>query len=608
MFNTLLKKSNLLFVLSLFFSLSAYADLFGKSKTTDPRPVAEVFVLQTEELPNNKLLLRWDILQDYYLYDNRMQFNASNDIGITEISRSPSKPKDDPLFGKVDVYYQSSEIILQFNNVANKKNIDLQIVYQGCWDGGVCYPPVTEKIVVKMLATDSEILNNVEDSVDATLKESSIKGSASKQDYFSKLLVGGDFLWIVSAFFIAGLALSLTPCVFPMIPIISSIIAGQGTSVTKYKAFILTLIYVLAVSVTYTIAGVLAGLFGENLQIVFQQPWIIILFSIIFVLLALSMFGFYQLQLPSSLQSRLSNASHQQRGGSYLGVAIMGFLSALIVGPCMAAPLAGALIYIGQTADPLLGGTALFALSLGMGVPLIIVGVSAGHFLPKVGPWMNAVKASFGVMLILMAIYLLDRIVSLNVSMLLTGLTLITSGVFLGGISFSDKTSSGAKLCKAIALVILVYGLSLLLGTLIGKGNFLQPLKGLAASDDRSIKQANTFQKVTSIAQLSPILNNASAQNQPVLLDFYANWCISCVEIEYMLEEPEVVQALKTFRLVKVDLTDFNQEAQALLAKYQVLGPPALVFYNAKGDLESAMNILGLVDSESFLRHITPLK
>jgi thiol:disulfide interchange protein DsbD len=559
-------------------------------------------------LPIYNLLLLWDILQDYYLYDNRMQFNASNDIGITEISRSPSKTKDDPLFGKVDVYYQSSEIILQFNNVANKKNIDLQIVYQGCWDGGVCYPPVTEKIVVKMLATDSEILNNVEDSVDATVKESSIKGSASKQDYFSKLLVGGDFLWIVSAFFIAGLALSLTPCVFPMIPIISSIIAGQGTSVTKYKAFILTLIYVLAVSVTYTIAGVLAGLFGENLQIVFQQPWIIILFSIIFVLLALSMFGFYQLQLPSSLQSRLSNASHQQRGGSYLGVAIMGFLSALIVGPCMAAPLAGALIYIGQTADPLLGGTALFALSLGMGVPLIIVGVSAGHFLPKVGPWMNAVKASFGVMLILMAIYLLDRIVSLNVSMLLTGLTLITSGVFLGGISFSDKTSSGAKLCKAIALVILVYGLSLLLGTLIGKGNFLQPLKGLAASDDRSIKQANTFQKVTSIAQLSPILNNASAQNQPVLLDFYANWCISCVEIEYMLEEPEVVQALKTFRLVKVDLTDFNQEAQALLAKYQVLGPPALVFYNAKGDLESAMNILGLVDSESFLRHITPLK
>jgi len=604
-------KNCLVLLVALTFVTSVNAGLFGKAKATDPRPVEEVFVLQTEALADNQLLLRWDVLPDYYLYDQRMKFTAGDGVTITEISRSETKAKDDPLFGKVQVYYHSSEILLQLANLAGRKEVSLKIEYQGCWDGGVCYPPESAQRTVTLIGTpaieNSTVENALPVSLGSTPDSAQIQGLASEHDYFSQLLSKGNLVWILSAFFVAGLALSLTPCVFPMIPILSSIIAGQGKSVTKSKALLLTSIYILAVSFTYTGAGVLAGLFGENLQALFQATWIIILFSAVFVLLALSMFGFYELQLPASLQSKLTSASNQQKGGSFIGVAIMGVLSALIVGPCMAAPLAGALIYIGQTADPLLGGLALFSLSIGMGVPLLIVGVSAGHFIPKAGPWMNGVKASFGVLLIFMAIYMLDRIVSIQVTMLLSAVTFIVCAIYLGALnSLQAKAANLQKLMKGAGLIFLVYGLSLLVGALAGGTNMLQPLAGIVTSkqDDR---QKNSFSKVTSLAQITPLLAQAKAQGRPVMLDFYADWCISCVEIEYMFEEPEVASALGDFSLVKVDLTEFNDEARALLAEYKVLGPPALVFYNKAGMLESKMSILGLVGAERFVQHLQPL-
>jgi thiol:disulfide interchange protein DsbD len=596
---------------------TAQAGIFSSSNNSGPKPVNEVFTLNTQVIEQDKLLLRWDILDGYYLYDNRMKFSAANQVTVKDISRSKTKPKDDPLFGQVDVYYHSSEIVLQFANTKAGEDIKLTVEYQGCWDGGVCYPPITTEHNIKLpIATVSA--NAPSGVLDSSLVESDQKGkiaatqiqpvSVSEQDYFSNLLVAGDFTWILLAFFVAGLALSLTPCVFPMIPILSSIIAGQGEHVTKTKAFTLTMIYVLSVSVTYTLAGVLAGIFGENLQVLFQATWIIVLFSVIFLALALSMFGLYELQLPAALQSKLSNVSNKQQGGSYIGVSIMGVLSALIVGPCMAAPLAGALIYIGQSADPVLGGFALFSLSMGMGVPLILVGVSAGHLMPKVGAWMNTVKATFGVLLIFMAIYMLDRVVPLQVTILLSAITIIISATFMGVFnSISASSATLTKLTKGLSFIFLVYGLSLLIGVFVGNANFFKPLKGLVGTADITKEQANNFIKITSIAQLTPILEQAKLQNTPVMLDFYADWCISCVELEYMLDQDKVSKRLKNFSLVKVDLTDYNDDAKALLEKYKVLGPPALAFYNNEGGFEEQMTTVGLLSEQEFLSHIQPL-
>lgn len=591
---------------------TASAGLFDNNTNKGPTDVEKAFVLSAESINAQQVMLRWDILDDYYLYDNRMKFSAGPGIQISEVSRSKTKSKDDPLFGKVDVYYGSSEIILNIINNTESDQVDLTIDYQGCWEGGVCYPPVTKQRTFTLPAVNTADLGSLQAkplNLYQPVQQPDEQVQKSEQDYFSDLLAGGDLTWVLGAFFIAGLALSLTPCVFPMIPILSSIIAGQGKQITKTKALLLTVIYVLAVSVTYTLAGVLAGLFGENLQVLFQTPWIIVLFSLIFVALACSMFGFYELQLPSFMQSRLTNASNKQQGGSYLGVAVMGVLSALIVGPCMAAPLAGALIYIGQTADPVLGGLALFALSIGMGVPLLLVGVSAGHFMPKVGAWMNTVKAGFGVLLLLMAIYMLDRLVSLQVTMLLVAVTLITVAVFMGALSaIKEGAANSAKFIKSLALIVFVYALSLLIGVFIGQGNFLQPLQGLAGVKGASQQlSVNKFSKVTTIAQLTPLLAQAKANNQVAMLDFYADWCISCVELEFMLEEPEVASVLKNFQLIKVDLTDYNDESKALLKKYNVLGPPALVFYDKAGELRSDMTLVGLIKADRFLQHLAPI-
>jgi len=589
------------------------AGLFDQNESSGPKPVEEVFVLTTALVADSQLLLKWDILDGYYLYDNRMSFNIDGEK-VAEISRSKTKSKDDPLFGQVEAYYHYSEILLDLKKYSHKDSIALKIGYQGCWDGGVCYPPVSEvrEIVLPQIQAAQSSLDQTVVTKPATLTQAEptvlIQGTASEQDYFSKLLSGGNLAWIMGVFFVAGLALSFTPCVLPMIPIISSIIVGQGADVTRRRAFTLTLVYVLAVALTYTIAGVLAGIFGENLQALLQASWIIIVFSIVFVLLALSMFGFYELQLPSMLQSKLMNTSNKQQTGNYWGVAIMGALSALIVGPCMAAPLAGALIYIAQSADPVLGGLALFALSIGMGVPLLLVGFSAGHFLPKAGAWMVNIKQAFGVVLILMAIYMLDRIVSIEVTQLLVAVTVIISAVFIGAFSaITSKSSKTEKFFKGLGLISLIYGISLLIGVFIGQAKFVQPLQGLTFNKTSQQKQHTAFTKVTSLAQIAPILADAQSKGIPVMLDFYADWCISCVELEQMFEEEEVALSLEKMRLIKVDLTIFDANAKALLKEYKVLGPPALVFYNASGILESDMNTIGLLSSKQFLNHIQPL-
>lgn len=598
---------------------SAQASLFGQAANpfgnSGPVDVEEAFVFGFVQEGDNRLQLNWTMPDDYYLYRDRMEIKTGDNIELVERVNAPAKSKDDPLFGNVWVYFERAEVDLTLSSVADvPANGMLEVTYQGCWEGGICYPPVTKTVELSAI---SKFIAPVAAAatIDGGATSNGVSTAAppvleAEQDRFARLLGGDDLLLTLGAFFVAGLALALTPCVFPMIPILSSIIAGQGRQITAGRAFVLSLIYVLAVSVTYTIAGVIAGLFGENLQAAFQNPWIISTFAGVFVLLALSMFGFYDLQLPNSWQTKLNSMSHNQKGGTVTGVAVMGFLSALIVGPCMAAPLAGALIYIGQSGDPVMGGAALFSLSLGMGVPLLMVGVSAGKLLPKAGIWMESVKAGFGVMLILLAIWMLDRIVATEVTMLLTAAVLIASAIFMHALDrLPEHAGSWLRIWKGAGVIILIYGSALLVGALSGNRSMVYPLQGVAVgAGSVAAMPALPFKKVTSPLELDQLLAAAKQSGKPVMLDFYADWCISCIELEtYTFADPAVQRSLSGFEVIKVDVTSNDADAKALNREYEVIGPPALIFFDQSGVLHKNMTLIGVAEPEDFVAHIARL-
>jgi len=409
---------------------------------------------------------------------------------------------------------------------------------------------------------------------------------------------------VLLGFFGLGLLLTFTPCVLPMIPILSSIIVGQGEGLTTRKAFTLSLTFVLAMAATYTLAGVVAGLSGANLQAVFQNPWVLGVFSGLFVLLALAMFGLYDLQVPASLQARLTALSNRQQGGTYIGVGIMGFLSALIVGPCVAAPLAGALIYIAQTGDAVLGGMALFALSLGMGTPVLLVGTSAGRLVPKVGPWMSAVKAGFGVLLLGVAIYLLERIVPEWVVLLLWGALLCVVAVYLGAFDSLGTDAGGPRrFAKGVGLVALVYGVALVVGGSAGGGDVFRPLGAFSASGGSEAPSLR-FRPVKGLAGLEAELDLASSQGRPVMLDFYADWCVSCKELErYTFSDPEVQAVLSNAVLLQTDVTANDEQDRSLLRALGLFGPPAILFFGADGKERRSYRVVGFMDAEPFRAH-----
>ncbi len=624
---SVLKILTILWMLILIAS-QAHAGFFDKKNeagqsTDGPLPVEQAYIFIPEVGDNGKITLHWDIQERYYLYRDRITISPSDTLEVISRVNSKTDTKDDPLFGTVEVFHNNADVALQLRSLTGSPSDgSLKITYQGCWEGGICYPPVTTTLDVADVPAD---IQNTQTTLAnplliTPLPESSQKVTqieqpvapvlVSEQDQFARMLSGDSLLLTLGAFFIAGLALSLTPCVFPMIPIISSIIAGHGHRITTRRATFLSLIYVLAVSVTYTIAGVLAGLFGENLQAAFQNSWIIGFFSLIFVLLSLSMFGFYELQLPSSWQSKLNNTSHHQQGGTVSGVAIMGLLSALIVGPCMAAPLAGALIYIGQTGDPVMGGLALFTLSMGMGVPILLIGASAGKLLPKAGHWMDSIKAGFGVALLLMAVWMLDRVVSVVVTMGLTAVVLIISAIYMRALDSLPQGAKGwLKLWKGVGIMLLLYGSALLLGVLSGGNSLLYPLKGFSSASAANTQPSEmSFITVTSIAQLEPLLQDAKRTGKPVMLDFYADWCITCVELDHVtFADAEVKQALANFVRIKVDVTANDEDAKALSKSYSVIGPPALIFYNQSGVMQPHLMLVGFTGPEDFISHLGQL-
>jgi len=401
-------------------------------------------------------------------------------------------------------------------------------------------------------------------------------------------------------FFVFGLGLAFTPCVFPMIPILSGIIAGAGENISTKRAFVLSSIYVLASCVVFTIAGVAAGLAGKSVQAMFQVPWILLAFSALFVALSFSMFGFYELQLPSALQSKIADVSNRQKGGSLIGVAIMGFFSALIVGPCVAPPLAAAVLYIAEKHDPVFGGLALFVLSLGMGAPLIAVGTGAGWLLPRAGMWMDTVKAVFGVVFLWMAIWIASRVLGAEWIGLLSASLLVASGVYMGALEALPEGSTGwRKLWKSVGLIQLIFGAGILLAAGVG---MVMPNIG-AQNAAPAAAQAAVFKKIKSSADFDREL--AAANGKPVMLDFYADWCVSCKEMEkFTFSKADVQQALGSFVALQADVTANDDVDQALMKRFGIIAPPDTLFFGTDGKEKRALRLTGPEDADKFVQRL----
>jgi len=594
----------------------------GGQQPLDPEQAFKASI----QVKNNEIQLHWDIADNYHLYRDRIQVGlADTDAKITTGSIPNGKVVDDPGFGKTEVFYHTLDAKVGIK----PGNSDSAIVVagsQGCADIGLCYPPIehawkvnfktgaVEPLAAAPKTTLEKVVSLPSDMNSASTEPQQPAQTEpvqrSQTDAITHELQTGNLWTIILGFLVIGLLLAFTPCVFPMIPILAGIIAGQGDKITTRKAFVLSVVYVLAMAVTYTVAGILAGLFGSNLQAAFQNPWILTAFSGIFIALAFSMFGFFELQLPSSLQSKIMQVQNNQQGGTLVGVAIMGLLSALIVGPCMAPPLAGALIYIGQTGDAVLGGTALFAMSIGMGLPLIIVGTLGGKFLPRAGAWMDAVKNVFGVLMLGVAIWMLERIVPDIVAQALWGILMIGAAVYLSATDPLKEAASGwSRLWKALGVILLIWGSLILVGVAAGgKGNVFTPLAGLSMETQGGGAQptaALSFTPVKNLADLNTKLARAKAEGKPVMLDFYADWCVSCKEMEHnTFSDPTVIARLKPFVLLQADVTANNADDKALFKRFGVLGPPTIVFFNAKGDEQKAQQVVGFEPPQTFMKHI----
>jgi thiol:disulfide interchange protein DsbD len=578
----------------------------------------QAFVLSAEATAaGDAVVATWKIADGYYLYRDKFAFASATDavrLGAPDLPQG--KVKDDPYFGKQEIYTGAVAARLPLDRSDPAAGpLTFSATYQGCADGGICYPPQTRELTVDLPLLRTAQAAPVAAAPAAAAAPAPVPVSLSEQDSIAASLADGASLLTILGFFGFGLLLAFTPCVFPMIPILSGIIVGQGHQVTTRRAFVLSLVYVLAMALTYTVAGVIAGLFGSNLQATFQNPWILGSFAALFVLLSLSMFGLYDLQVPNWAQSRLSAASNRQQSGSLTGVAVMGFLSALIVGPCVAAPLAGALIYIGQTGDAVLGGVALFALSLGMGAPLLLIGTSAGKLLPKAGPWMNAIKAVFGVMLLGVAIWMLERILPAPLTMSLWAALLIVSAIYLGALDHLPPGGSGwRRLWKGAGLVLLLYGAVLLVGAAGGGRDVFQPLRGVAVVQGGApgALQAGTlpasglaFQPVKSVADLRREVALASSQGRGVMLDFYADWCVTCKEMEHQtFSDPGVQASLAGTLLLQADVTANDATDKALLREFGLIGPPTIMFFGRDGEERRNFRVMGFMNATDFTRQV----
>ena len=573
--------------------LFSFLSLFAvEQKFLSPEEAIQInFVIKSD-----KVVLKLELADDIYLYEDKLK--------ISIIKPEKIDIKKDLDIQKPELYH---EFIVHFNGVIvdipyallkekiKSPTYTLLVKFQGCSTAGLCYAPMKKEITLD-LESMSKVVNVVEQKSIQELE------NLSESDLITASLKNGNIAIVLLTFFGFGLLLSLTPCIFPMIPILSSIIvkASSKEKLSAKKGFFLSFVYVFSMSLAYTIAGVIAGLFGANLQVALQNSIVLSVFAGVFVLLALSMFGYFKLELPQSLQNKINKTTDGKEKQGVFGIAIMGFLSALIVGPCVAAPLAGALIYIGQTGDALLGGAALFILSFGMGVPLLLIGLGAGKYMPKPGAWMDSISKVFGLIMLAIAIYMLDRVLDPTIIMYLWSLILIASALYLQMYTHI--------LSRLLTTMMLLYGIIVFIGAVTGATNVLKPLEKITLSSTL-IQNSNQELKWTYIKDIDELYKTIEASSKPVMLDFYADWCISCKELEnFTFKDPRVIVELNKYTLLKADVTENNTDDKNLQNKFNIVGPPGLIFWNQnKKEIKSA-KIVGYKNADEFLEILKKVK
>ncbi len=605
LFSTLLLlTAQLSFVANSFAGLSAFA---GEDDDSFLHP-DKAFKLGVVAKDNRTLEAIFTIAPGYYLYKDRIQFTIKDTAlgAIKAVELPAGDMKDDPSFGAKEVYHHNFAASITIENAA--KDVVIHARYQGCSEKGVCYAPQLKTLNIAM--PDAEASNNVTSPAAATSNATAI---TNNEDEATTLLKSGTLWLIAGGFFGFGLLLSFTPCVLPMIPILSGIIVGDKKAhkaeTSRLHSFNLSLAYVLGIALSYTAAGIAAGLSGHLLSSALQSPWVLTATSLIFVVLSFSMFGFYELRLPSAIEERMVNTTNKLKGGQLLGVFAMGVISALIVSPCVAAPLAGALIYISQTRDVVLGGVALFALSIGMGVPLLLIGASAGHILPKAGGWMTAVRNAFGLLMLAVAIFIVSPIIPMGVQLGLWSALLIIPAIYLHTSnrppldSTTGRSQPWMSLWRGVSIMLLIIGIALLVGALSGAKSPLQPLSGLSLSNNQQTQNHLPFIRVKNAAELDARIGEANGKI--VMLDFYADWCTSCKEMELLtLSDPAVQAALKDAVLLQADVTDNTPEDIALLQRFNLYGPPAIVFFSRSGQEIKLTRVIGYEGASTFLASI----
>ena len=602
-----------LYALIRLFALLASFIALVPAVQADPIEPEKAFAMRAQALDAHTVEVVFQVAKGYYLYGDNFRFEAEPEgVRFGTAEKPAGKLKKDDFFGEVETHRGELRILLPVEAPAGLTRFELFATSQGCWDGGICYPPTTQQVSIDLSAPPKKSGGGFLDSVlgggsGATGSASSTPApaaaaaptvSSDETGDIARLLSGASVPIILASFFGFGLLLAFTPCTFPMIPILSGIIVGQGNKVSHMRAFVLSLAYVLGMAATYALAGVAAGLSGTMLTAALQNVWVLSAFALVFVLLSLSMFGFYELQLPTALQSRLADTASHGKGGSLGGVVVMGVLSALIVGPCVAAPLAGALLYIAQTGDAVLGGWALFAMGLGMGAPLLAVGVASRSLLPKVGPWMEGVKKAFGVMLLAVALWMITPVIPPLAMMLGWAALLLFSAIFLHAIDPLPPQARGwQRFWKGVGVVLLLAGAAILVGALAGSRDPLQPLSVLRAQAAAPFNVPQ-FDKVNSVAELDARL---AATDRPVLLDFYADWCVSCKEMErFTFTDAGVAERMGRMLLLKADVTANTEEHKALLKRFGLFGPPGIIFFDAAGKEREGMRVVGFMKATPF--------
>ena len=558
---------------------------------THPLQVHEAFPLSVVVIDDQTLVISWLIKENYYLYKDKMSFVADG-AKIENINFPEAKLKQDEFFGQVRVYEKPIEILVTLSEIQNDV-LTLNIGYQGCWNGGVCYPPQNDLIRVSLSGAEAIQSQPAESINNEELKAKELFQQGGLALFFGALL--------------AGLALSWTPCVYPMIPILSGIIIGQKQTPSTIKAFLMSLTFVLSMSLAYGLIGATAGYFGAgiNLQAIMQTPWILAVFSLIFIFLAFSMFGFYDIQLPIKLQNKLTQLSNKQTGGEFVGVSIMGFLSALIVGPCVTPFLATALSYVIAGGSAIKGGISLFAMGLGMGIPILIICGWGVNALPKAGPWMNTIKNIFGFLMMAVALYLLDRILNPIASLVLWASLLTIAPIKLGAFSNLTKTNGlWHLLVKAAGLIVLGYGLLLWLLVIKGGGDIQQHIESLIYGENIKSSESIQFQIVESENQINLAISETENSNKLLVIKFYADWCVSCNKLERIVfSNSNVIQTLQNTLALTADVTANNKGNQQILARFNLVGPPAILFFK-DGKEQRSHRIIGEISATDFLKHV----